>query len=162
MIGSLAAALEYMDKQSKANGREASSVAGFDVHPGRGVTRTCHNYWCNYTTDQPLSRCPECGQSLLTAQTYKLLGLALVLIGGFLGLAGALLLIFAAPGIVSGTGAKLFVWSIFGFLLAIGLTAMTAGFWQVFFGKRNQSLMTIAIALIITIILIAAIGQTVL
>jgi hypothetical protein len=151
-----------MDEQSKVNGREISPVAGFAVHPARGKPRTCHNYWCNYTTDRPLSRCPQCGRPLLTVQTYKLLGLALVLLGGCLGLVGALLLIFAAPGIVSGTGAKLFVWSIFGLLLAIGLTVMTAGFWQVFFGKRNQSLMTIAIALIITIMLIAAIGRTVL
>jgi hypothetical protein len=151
-----------MDRQGKAQGREVSPAIESNVHPARGETRTCHNYWCNYTTDRPLSRCPECGQPLLKTQAYKLLGLTLVLIGGFLGLTGALLLIFAAPKIVGGTGTKLFVRSIFGVLLAIGLTAITAGFWQVFYGRRNQSLMTIAIALIITILLIAAIGQIVL
>lgn len=125
-------------------------------------TRTCHNYWCNYTTDQPLSHCPKCRRPLLTAQTYKLLGLALVLLGGLLAIAGASLLIFAAPKLVGGIGVKLFVWGVFGLLLAIGLTFVTAGLWQILFGKRSQSLMTIAIALIITIMLIAVIGQSVL
>jgi hypothetical protein len=151
-----------MDRQRTAHGREVSHAIESNVQPARGETLTCHNYWCNYTTDQLLSRCPKCGQPLLTRQAYKLLGLALVLIGVFLGLTGALLLIFAAPKIVGGTGTQLFVRSVFGFLLAIGLTAITAGFWQVFFGRRNQSLMTIAIALIVAILLIAAIGQIVL
>lgn len=145
-----------------AYGREVSHVAEPCVQPVVGETRTCHNYWCNYTTDQALSRCPECGRPLLTTRTYKLLGLALVFIGGLLATVGALLLIFAAPKIVGGMGAQLFVWSIFGFLLAIGLTVMTAGFWQVLFGKRNQTLMTIVVALVITIMLIAAIGRAVL
>jgi hypothetical protein len=39
---------------------------------------------------------------------------------------------------------------------------MTAGFCQVLFGKRSQSLTTVAIALIITIFLMAGIGQAVL
>lgn len=151
-----------MDKQSKVNGHGVSSVIESDVQPASGQTLTCHNYWCNYTTDQSLSQCPKCGRPLLTTRTYRLLGVTLLFIGGLFAVTGALLLILAAPRIVSGSGAKVFVWSIFGFLLAIGLTVMTAGFWQVLYGKRSQSLMAIVIALLITIMLIAAIGQSVL
>lgn len=151
-----------MAEQSKVNGQTFSPVIESDVQPVLGETRTCHNYWCNYATSQPLSRCPQCGRPLLTTQTYRLLGFALVCLGGLLATAGALLLILAAPGIVGGAGVKLFVWGIFGFLLAIGLTVLTAGVWQVLFGKRNQSLMTIVIALVIAIMLIAGIGQVVL
>ncbi len=151
-----------MNNQIKANNHEISSVAKFDIQPVLDEPRTCHNYWCNYKTNQPLSHCPECGRPLLNTQTYRLLGLALAFIGGLLAIAGASLLIFAAPRLVGGMGVKLFVWGIFGFLLAIGLMIMTAGLWQVLFGKRSQSLMTIVIALLITIMLIAAIGQAVL
>lgn len=137
-------------------------VTKFDVQPAPGEVRTCHNYWCNYQTDQPLPRCPECGRPLLTAQTYKLLGVALLFIGGLLALVGALLLILAAPVKVAGTGAKVFVWSVCGFLLAIGLTVMTAGLWQVLYGKRSQSLMTVVVVLVVAIMLIVAIGRSVL
>jgi len=85
-----------------------------------------------------------------------------VFLGGLLAITGALLLIFAAPKLVGGTGVKLFVWGIFGLLLAVGMTIMTAGFWQALFGRRNQSLMTFMITLLILITVVIAIGRTVL
>ena len=154
-----------MGEHSEANDRGVSPVASASAgaRPGPGATRTCHNYWCNYTTeDQHLSRCPRCKQPLLTARTYSLLGLALALVGGSLALTGALLIIFAAPGVIAGTAAKVFVWGIFGLLVSVGLSAMTAGVWQMLFGRRNQLLMTVVVALVITILLIAVIGPTVL
>ena len=59
-------------------------------------------------------------------------------------------------------GVKLFVWGIFGLLLAVGLAIMTAGFWQVLSGKRSQSLMTFVIALVIALMAIAVIGRAIL
>lgn len=151
-----------MDTQIKSNSHEVSSATDFDEQPLLSETRTCHNYWCNYETNQSLSRCPKCGRPLLTAQTYRLLGLALVVLGGILAIAGASLLILVAPKVLGGIEVKLLIWGIFGFLLAVGLSIMMAGIWQAWFGKRSQSLVTIVIALLITIGLIAAIGRTLL
>jgi hypothetical protein len=151
-----------MNDQAKVNGHEDLPVTGFDVQHTPGETRTCHNYWCNYKTDRPLSRCPECGRPLLNAQTYRILGWVLVFIGLLLSIAGASLLIFAAPKFVGELGVKLFVWGVFGFLLAVGLTTMTAGFWQALLGERSQSLMKIVVALVIAIMLIVTIGTAVL
>ncbi len=83
-------------------------------------------------------------------------------LGGLLAIGGALLLIFAAPKVSGGIEVKLLIWSVFGFLLAVGLTFVTAGFWQVLFGKRNQGLMTFVIGLLIALALIVVIGRAVL
>ncbi|HZH90333.1 MAG TPA: hypothetical protein VEX70_06880 [Pyrinomonadaceae bacterium] len=151
-----------MNDQTKVNGHEGLPVTRLDVQHTPSETRTCHNYWCNYKTDRPLSRCPECGRPLLNAQTYRILGWVLVVVGLLLSITGASLLIFAAPKLVGGLGVKLFVWGVFGFLLAVGLTTMSAGFWQALFGKRSQPLMKVVIALAIAIMLIVTIGTAVL
>jgi hypothetical protein len=124
-------------------------------------TLTCHNYWCNYKTDEPLAACPKCGRPLITAQTFRLLGFVLVFLGGLLAIVGASLMIFAAPRLVGGMGIKLFVFSIFGFLFAVGLAIAASGFWQIFFGERSQSLGSVVIVLLIALLLIAGIGQIV-
>lgn len=151
-----------MEHQIITNSRDGSSAAEANANPAGNEIRTCHNYWCNYSTDQTLSQCPKCGRALLTPETYRLLGLVLAFLGGLLAFAGALLLIFAGPRLVGSMGAKLFAWGVFGLLLVVGLTIMTAGFWQVIFGKRSQSLMTYVIALITAIMVIAAIGRAIL
>jgi hypothetical protein len=151
-----------MNNQIKTNSDDVSSVAKLDAQPASYEIRTCHNYWCNYSTNQPLPRCPKCNRALLTAHTFRRLGLALIFIGGILAATGALLLIFAAPKLLGGMGVKLFVWSIFALLLAIGLTIMAAGSWQALFGRRNQSLITFMLVLLITILLVAAIGRNLL
>jgi len=79
--------------------------------------------------------------------------------GAILAFAGTALLIFAAPKLIGGIGVKLFVYSIFGFLLLLGLTFMAAGFRQALSGSRSQSLISFVIVLLIAISIIAAIGQ---
>jgi hypothetical protein len=39
---------------------------------------------------------------------------------------------------------------------------MAAGFWQVYFGRRSQSLMTFVIVYVIALMIIAAIGRAIL
>jgi hypothetical protein len=151
-----------MDNQIKENRRDVSSVAESSAQAATDELLTCHNYWCNYSTREPLSRCPKCGRPLLTTHTYRLLGLALVFVGGALAVTGALLLILAAPKLIGGMEVQLFVWSIFGLLLAVGLMIMTAGFWQAVFGRRQQSLMAFVIALLIALMLVAVIARAVL
>lgn len=154
-----------MDNQVKANNHEAPSIAASEVQSDPGEVRTCHNYWCNYKTNQALTRCPKCGRPLYTTHTFRLLGLALVFLGGLLAIGAVSLMILVAPrlpDVRGGMGGRLFVLCVFGLLLAVGLTFMTAGFWQVIFGRRSQWLVTIAITLLITLALIAAIGRAIL
>jgi hypothetical protein len=139
-----------------------TTVAESGARSGHAGARTCHNYWCNFTTVEALTRCPKCGRPLLSVQVFRLLGLALVFIGGVLAAAGALLLILVAPRLIGGTGVKLLIWGLFGMLLAVGLSFMTAGVLQVIFGKRSQQLMTYVIVLLIALSLIAVIARAVL
>ncbi len=125
-------------------------------------SRTCHSFWCNYTTTEPLTKCPKCGQRLLTADSFRLLGLLLIFLGAILALAGGLLLIFLMPILLGGIGIKIFVGAVFSFLLASGLAMMAAGFWQGAFGKRSQSLIKILIVLLVALFAIAAIGRALL
>lgn len=79
--------------------------------------------------------------------------------GAGLAIAGALLLILAAPKLVGGMGVKLLVYGIFGLLLAVGLTFMAAGFRQALNGNPSQSLIAFVLMLLITIAIIMAIGR---
>ena len=148
-----------MDNQIKTNKHEIYSVAESDLQFVPSETLTCHNYWCNYKTNEPLSNCPKCGRPLLTTQTFRLLGWLFIVPGAFLAITGALLLILAAPKLVAGMGVKLFVYGIFGLLLAVGLTIMAAGFRQALSGNRSQSLIAFVLILLITIAIIVAIGR---
>lgn len=138
---------------------KVSSLAEYDPRITPSETLTCHNYWCNYKTNEPLSNCPKCGRQLLTSQTFRFLGWLLMIPGAILAIVGALLLILAAPRLVGGMGVKLLVYGIFSLLLLVGLTFMAAGVRQASSGKRSQSLMTLVIVLLITIALIVAIGR---
>lgn len=155
-----------MDNQVKTDSYEAHASGDESVgESANGVSRTCHNYWCNYTTNEPLTRCPKCGRQLITPQTFKLLGGALLFLGGLLALGAVSLTILVAPrlaGVRGGTSGRLFILGVFGFLLAVGLTFMAGGLWQVLSGKRSQSLTTFGIVLLIALAIIVAIGRAVL
>jgi hypothetical protein len=155
-----------MDNQVKTDSYEAHTSSAEPVgQSANGVSRTCHNYWCNYTTNESLPRCPKCGRQLITPQTFKLLGGALLFLGGLLALVAVSLTILVAPRLADvrgGMGGRLFVLGVLGFLLAVGLAFMMAGLWQVLSGKRSQSLTTLGIVLLIALAIIVAIGRTVL
>jgi len=148
-----------VNNQIKTNKTEIFTAAEPDLQFVSSGTLTCHNYWCNYKTNEPLSSCPKCGRPLLTSQTFRLLGWLLIVPGAVLAIAGALLLILAAPKLVGGMGVKLLVYAIFGLLLAVGLTFMAAGFRQALSGNRSQSLIAFVLILLITIAIIVAIGR---
>lgn len=155
-----------MDNRVKTSSAEAHTSNAESVgHAADAASRTCHNYWCNYTTREALTRCPKCGRSLITPQTFKLLGWLLLFLGGLLALGAVSLTIMVAPGLPDvrgGLGGRLFVLGVLGFLLAFGLTCMTAGLWQVWFGKRSQSLTTFGIVLLIALAIIVVIARNVL
>lgn len=147
-----------MNDQVKIDRGNASPLAGSPLNT-LCETRTCHNYWCNYKTNEPLADCPKCGRPLLTSHTFRFLGWLLMIPGAVLAVAGALLLILAAPKLAGGVGVKLLVYGIFGLLLLVGLTFMAAGVRQASSGERSQSLMASVVVLLITIALIVTIGR---
>lgn len=148
-----------MNNQIKPNKHKVSFIAESNSQIVPSETLTCHNFWCNYKTNEPLSSCPKCGRPLLTSQTFRLLGWLLMIPGAILAIAGALLLILAVPRFVGGMGVKLLVYGTFSLLLAVGLTFMAAGLRQASSGNRSQSLVTLVNVLLITIALIFAIGR---
>lgn len=149
-----------MDKQIKENRQQFPPPAA-----NAAVIRTCHNYWCNFTTREPLKKCPKCARPLLTAQTFRILGFVQAFLGGILAVGAVGLTILVAPKLSTvkgGTGTIIFILGIFGLLLAVGLTFFSAGIWQAFFGRRNQSLITFVLALLIALALVATIGRALL
>jgi hypothetical protein len=148
-----------MNDQMKTGGNKVSSPAGYGTPITLSKTLTCHNYWCNYRTNEPLSNCPKCGRPLLTSRTFRILGWLLMIPGAMLAIVGALLLILAAPRVVGGMGVKLLVYGAFGLLLLVGLTFAAAGARQASSGRRSQSLMTLVIVLLIMVALIVATGR---
>jgi hypothetical protein len=155
-----------MDNQAKTNSYETqTSIAEPAGQPANVESRTCHNYWCNYTTGEPLDHCPKCGRPLITPRTFKLLGWALLFLGGLLALGAVSLTILVAPKLPyvrGGLGGRLLILGVFGALLAVGLTFMMSGLWQVLSGRRSQSLTTFGIVLLVALSIIVALGRAVL
>lgn len=125
--------------------------------PGTGEPRTC--YKCDYETSQPQTDCPHCGQRLRTARQVRVLGWVLLLTGTFLvGFMGTITVLVARivahsdePGATTrftgGTGIAVFMFGIFGLVLAFGLTSMFGGIWQIRYGKRNRKLTLVILVL---------------
>ncbi len=126
--------------------------------------RSC--YRCDYTTTDPLAKCPQCGQRLRTATTVRRLGWVLVIIGSalvvFMGYLTYVITGIIArsnePGATSrftgGPEMILFIYGIFGFVILFGLVAMAGGIWQVKYGKRNKKLAYLIFGLGIIFLLI--------
>jgi uncharacterized paraquat-inducible protein A len=131
----------------------------------KGQPRIC--YKCDYETDRVLTECPECGQKLRTAGHIKVLGWVLLLLGAFLVVfMGAISFIVA--GIISRTGQPgvttsfnggpkeaAMIFGIFGLVLAFGFTSMVAGFWQVWYGRRNKRLVFVMLGIAASLWVIA-------
>ena len=153
-----------MDNQFKSNSGEVKlSGVKSDIRPVTGERRTCLSFWCNYSTNEPLAKCPKCRQPLLVAQTFKLLGLVLAFCGGLFVIGATSLIILFTLKLPDGKGITegvvLFIYGILGLFLIVGLTIMTAGISQTLSGKRSQKLMTLFIILLIVFAITASIGK---
>lgn len=122
--------------------------------------RVCRSIWCGYSTSEPHARCLRCGKSLLTTRQVRALGVVLVLLGGFLTalMAGIIVLVAALvhqsgrPGSgVRFDGNEVTLIAIFGVLglvLALGLSFMAAGAWQIIAGRRSKMIVWVILALV--------------
>ena len=125
-------------------------------------TRTCHNFWCNYSTNEPLDDCPKCGRQMLTRDAFKGLGVLLAIIGFILGGGGAALLFFVAPKIRpdARTAIRIVIWGIFGALLAGGLAILGAGITQAITGRRNQTLISVFLVVIFLALFVGSVARS--
>lgn len=131
-------------------------------------------YKCDYEGNTPSSQCPQCGQRLRSANEIRWLGVVLVLCGVFLAAVGGGLFIFLGfvftqagqPGSnvkLSGQANDgaifLLVFGIFALLIALGLTAITAGAWQIFFGRRSKFLVYMFLGLVVVTFAVGSIAR---
>lgn len=121
-----------------------------------GEMRSCAK--CEYETDQVLTKCPRCGRKgMQTASTIRVLGWVLLVIGAFLVVfMGALSVLIASiilnsgdPGATTrfngGTKEIAFIVGVFSVVIAIGVTSLVSGFWQIRYGRRNKSIVRIMV-----------------
>jgi MFS family permease len=132
--------------------------------------RSC--FKCRFEGNTAQAVCPRCGRRLFTATNIRWRGALMIFIGlflsGFMSVIAVLatgLLMQAAKN--PNTSSKLneethmlvFVYLIFGGVIAIGLAATVAGLWMAIFGRRNVVLIWIFFALIILTFFVGGIFQ---
>lgn len=118
--------------------------------------RTCHNYWCDYETDEPVTRCPKCGRALHTRAQFRQLGWLLFALGVLLagGMAAVMLLVaYAFRGSADATP-KAVAFGVLGLVLGLGLTFAAAGFSQARSGRRHRPLIGLAVALVVVLLVL--------
>ncbi|MGC2234789.1 MAG: hypothetical protein WA584_01340 [Pyrinomonadaceae bacterium] len=121
--------------------------------------RSC--FKCRFEGNTAQTVCPRCGRRLFTATNIRWRGVFMTFTGLFLSGFMSVIAIFATALLMQAaknpqSNAKLneephmlvFVYLIFGGVIAIGLTATVAGLWMAIFGRRNMVLIWIFFALI--------------
>ena len=108
------------------------------------VNKSC--YRCGYIRETSDKKCPECGSILESAARIRLTGAVQIVLGsGLLAfmswLAFWMLNANSKNHFHGGEGDILFIGFIFALVGSISLGTLTAGFWQIVFGKRNKILM---------------------
>ena len=115
---------------------------------------------CGTETDEPLGNCPRCGRRLHKTSTIRGLGVALVVLGGGLTAFMAWLTLIVSriiehsdkPGATSrftgDASDALLIYAIFGLVLALGLTFVVAGVWQIVYGRRSKKIIVVVVILV--------------
>jgi len=116
---------------------------------------------CDFEAPGPPVQCPQCGRKTISSIRIRRLGWFSLIVGGFLTVfMGAITvivsgLLYKAVQQEPSTQAKItpeqitIMYGLFGVVIAIGLTSIIAGVWQIKHGKRNKKVVFISIALVI-------------
>ena len=114
---------------------------------------------CNFETDELIGGCPRCGSALRKTSTVQKLGWVLVVLGGLLTAFMSVLIVVITRIINNsdepGTSARFtgdataagFIYAILGVVLALSITFVVAGIWQIRYGRRNKKLVFVALVL---------------
>ena len=128
---------------------------------------------CNFETDELLDRCARCGRaSMRKTSTIRRLGWVLVVLGSLLA-AFMGYLTYVVAGIMArsnqpGTGARFtgdstdaaFIYGIFGLVIALGLSFVAGGIWQIIYGRRNKKIIVLVLVLAGVLYAIGEVVQT--
>lgn len=159
-----------MNNQSNSNEVVASPEAGINSPHHLAAPRICHNPNCSFQTHEPIHKCLKCGRPIWTTNQFRLISSLLIFCGLFFILLGGGL-IYAVASIdnnSSGTrftgseAQKIFILGIFGVMIAIGLSVLAAGLWQVIFGRANRRLIYILLTLFMVGLAIVGVGRFIL
>lgn len=114
---------------------------------------------CKFETEEPAGHCPRCRRPLSKTSTVRRLGWVLAVLGGLLA-AFMAWLTYVVAGLMArsdepGAGARFtgdstdaaFIYGIFGVVLALSVTFVLAGIWQIVYGRRNKWLVLVALVL---------------
>jgi len=128
--------------------------------------KICHNPNCGYQTDESLAQCPKCSRPLLTAFQFRLVSSVLIFCGLLL-TAGAVALIMLVASyeiseVKGGAATVTFIYGLLGLILALGLSVLAAGSWQVIFGRANARLVYILLTVLLLLLVIVGVGRSVL
>ena len=114
---------------------------------------------CNFETDEPVGVCPRCKIALRKTSTVQKLGWVLVVLGGLLTafMSGLIVLITriirttdepgAASRFTGDATAAGFIYAVLGVVLALSITFVLAGIWQIRYGRRNKKLVFVVLVL---------------
>src|SRR5215471_242814 len=120
---------------------------------------------CDFEIAGPPADCPQCGRRTVSSIRIRRLGWFSLILGSFLTifmsglsvLIGSLIYQANHPGSttrVNITSEQITaMYGLFGVIIAIGLTSIFAGIWQIKHGKRNKMVMYVTIGLIILFVL---------
>ena len=156
-----------MSNQSKPNEVAASPHAEMNFPRYLTAPKICHNPNCNFQTHEPLRRCPKCGRPIWTTLQFRLISSVLILCGLFLSAVGGGLIFISARASINGSfeggeAALVFIFGIFGVVLAFGLSVLAAGLWQVIFGRANRRLIYILLTSLFALMIIVGVGRLIL
>ncbi len=110
----------------------------------KSVNKSC--YKCGYIRETPDENCADCGKVLESVSRIRITGAIQTILGGGLlmfmsWLAFWMLNANSNNRFHGGANDVLFVVFIFALFASIGFGTLTAGIWQIIFGKRNKLLM---------------------
>lgn len=155
-----------MNDQNKSN--EVVALPESEINSPSGLTapRICHNPNCSFQTHEPIHKCLKCGRPIWTSNQFRLISSVLIFCGlFFIILGGGLIYAVAQVDNNSSKGSeaqKLFILGIFGVMVAIGLSVLAAGLWQVVFARANRRLIYILLTLFMVGLAIVGVGRLVL
>ena len=159
-----------MKDQKKSNEVVVSPEVRINSPRSLTAPKICHNPNCSFQTHEPLSKCRKCGRPIWTTNQFRLISSLLIFCGlFFITLGGGL--IYAVARIDNNssrtrfTGSeaqKIFILGIFGVMVAVGLSILAAGLWQVIAGRANRRLIYVLLTLFMVGLAIVGVGRLVL
>lgn len=146
-----------MDNTTDHDRRDPNQVGAWNSTGAAVKVYKCHKFDCDFETTEPLSKCPECGFNVLDPITVRFFGVLLAILGGVLGLGGAIALFFLGKTLIERGGAGYLILGVFGALLAAGAVLVVGGIKQATTADKSSNSIAVMAALFVVLAILAAI-----